>query len=140
MTDQGKGADDNLARENSDGLRLLRQLTRLSRIRGSPGRRRTNGHSEEVLFELELDGQSYLLLRAQRDNTSVRLSPRECEIARLVAKGLLNKAIGAVLDISAWTVATHLRRIFVKLDVSSRSAMVAELMDRGLLKLPRPTD
>jgi DNA-binding CsgD family transcriptional regulator len=53
------------------------------------------------------------------------LSPREREIARLVAQGLPNKAIGQVLEISAWTVATHLRRMYVKLNVSCRAAMVA---------------
>jgi DNA-binding CsgD family transcriptional regulator len=48
------------------------------------------------------------------------LSPRERQIVRLVAEGHVNKAIGAVLDISPWTVATHLRRIFAKLGVASR--------------------
>ena len=42
-----------------------------------------------------------------------------------MANGLPNKCIGAMLDISAWTVATHLRRIFAKLGVNSRAAMIA---------------
>lgn len=37
------------------------------------------------------------------------------------------------LDISPWTVSTHLRRIFVKLGVTSRAAMVAKLMEDNCL-------
>lgn len=55
----------------------------------------------------------------------VILSPREKEIVRLVAKGLPNKTIAAILDISPWTVATHIRRVFGKLGVRSRAAMIA---------------
>ncbi len=55
----------------------------------------------------------------------MHLSPREAEIIHLVATGLPNKCIGAVLEISTWTVATHLRRIFAKLGVNSRAAMIA---------------
>ena len=47
---------------------------------------------------------------------------------RAIAQGLPNKCIGAVLDISAWTVATHLRRIFAKLGVTSRAAMIAKTL------------
>jgi len=36
-----------------------------------------------------------------------------------------------VLEISTWTVATHLRRIFAKVGVSSRAAMIARLLERG---------
>ena len=55
------------------------------------------------------------------------LSPRELQIAGLVADGATNRAIASVLDISLWTVSTHLRRIFAKLDVGCRAEMVAQL-------------
>lgn len=58
------------------------------------------------------------------------LSPREREIARMVAQGYTNKMIASVLDISLWTVSTHLRRIFAKLGVSTRAAMVALVVER----------
>ncbi len=59
------------------------------------------------------------------------LSPRERQIVRLVAEGHVNKTIGAVLDISPWTVATHLRRIFAKLGVASRASMIATVYGSG---------
>lgn len=49
----------------------------------------------------------------------------------MVAKGHPNKVIADVLNISSWTVCTHLRRIFAKLGVGSRAAMVAQLLDSG---------
>lgn len=90
---------------------------------------------QEILLEEEVDGVRYVLLRTQPQTSSaqVPLSPREQEIARLVAKGHPNKVIAAVLEISPWTVSTHLRRIFAKLNVGSRAAMVAHLLeDRGM--------
>lgn len=60
------------------------------------------------------------------------LSPRELEIARLVACGYPDKTVAAVLDPSPWTVATYLRRIYMKSGVRCRAAMVRELCRRGL--------
>lgn len=51
----------------------------------------------------------------------------------MVAKGHPNKVIADVLNISSWTVCTHLRRIFAKLGVGSRAAMVAQLLELGVL-------
>jgi DNA-binding NarL/FixJ family response regulator len=52
------------------------------------------------------------------------LTPRETQIARLVADGYVNKEIASKLSISEWTVSTHMRRIFAKLGVETRAAMV----------------
>ena len=49
----------------------------------------------------------------------------------MVAQGHPNKVIAGVLNISTWTVCTHLRRIFAKLGVGSRAAMVAQLPELG---------
>jgi DNA-binding CsgD family transcriptional regulator len=53
------------------------------------------------------------------------LTPREREITTLVAKGLTNAEIGAELWISQNTVKQSLKRIFHKLNVSSRSELAA---------------
>lgn len=63
------------------------------------------------------------------------LSPRELQIARLVADGATNRAIARSLEISLWTVSTHMRRIFTKLGVSSRAEMVAQFFG-GATPLP----
>ena len=93
----------------------------------------------EVLLDTEVDGVRCMLIREQprgAQHAQVVLSPREQEIARMVAAGYPNKTIAAVLDISSWTVGTHLRRVFAKLGVGSRAAMVARLLEDGLIKQP----
>jgi DNA-binding CsgD family transcriptional regulator len=90
--------------------------------------------AEEVLVDTEVDGARYLLVRMPKlHGNRIQLSPREQEIVRMVAKGHPNKVIADVLNISSWTVCTHLRRIFAKLGVGSRAAMVAQLLDLGVL-------
>lgn len=58
---------------------------------------------------------------------SSRLTPRELEIAELVAQGLTNVEIGAALWIQPDSVKQALKRMFRKLDVSTRAQMVAQL-------------
>lgn len=91
--------------------------------------------AQAVLLDVQVDGARYTLLRLAPElpQSQVSLSPREREIVRLVARGLPNKAIAAVLDISLWTVATYIRRLFAKLGVGSRAEMVAKVLNDGLL-------
>jgi DNA-binding NarL/FixJ family response regulator len=53
-----------------------------------------------------------------------RLTERELQIATMVAQGDATKNIAYKLRISEWTVCTHVRRIFAKLHVDNRAAMV----------------
>lgn len=86
------------------------------------------GNAEEILFDVDVDGTRYLLVRQPKTHHArVQLSPREQEIVRMVAQGHPNKIIADVLNISSWTVCTHMRRIFAKLGVASRAAMVARM-------------
>jgi DNA-binding CsgD family transcriptional regulator len=54
------------------------------------------------------------------------LSAREVEVAQAVATGLTNKEIGAALSISVRTVENHMRSIFSKLDISTRTRLAAK--------------
>ncbi|WP_164931329.1 response regulator transcription factor [Erythrobacter sp. HKB08] len=48
------------------------------------------------------------------------LTPRECEVAFGVYEGLSNKEIARSLEISPWTVSSHLRQVFAKLGITRR--------------------
>lgn len=58
-----------------------------------------------------------------------RLTPREREVCRLVARGLLNKQIAAELGASEKTVKVHRGRVMTKLEVGSVAELV-RLVDR----------
>jgi DNA-binding CsgD family transcriptional regulator len=129
-------------RGRDDATEQLEHLVRQIMARGDAVPRRyempagTFG-AATVVLDLEIDGVPYWLVQlpapVPHANAKgyVSLSPREREIVRLVAKGLPNKAIADVLDISLWTVATHLRRIFAKLGVGTRAEMVARIFEGG---------
>ncbi|HSS15766.1 MAG TPA: response regulator transcription factor [Candidatus Dormibacteraeota bacterium] len=63
------------------------------------------------------------------------LSPRELDVLQRLAVGKSNKEIGAELFISEGTVKTHIKSIFSKLDVVSRTEAVATATRRGLIQL-----
>ena len=67
------------------------------------------------------------------DGLPETLSEREREVLRFIAAGLPNKKITEQLFISMSTVKTHLRNIYGKLDVHSRTEAVARAKDLGIL-------
>lgn len=60
------------------------------------------------------------------------LTAREKEVLRLVAAGLSNPEIAEYLTLSIYTVQTHLRSIFSKIDVKSRAAAVRYVFEHSL--------
>jgi DNA-binding NarL/FixJ family response regulator len=73
--------------------------------------------------------------REQTDDITVeRLSARESQILRLVAEGLGNREIAERLSVSRYTVECHIKHIYRKLAVSSRTRAVHAARRRGLLE------
>ena len=63
------------------------------------------------------------------------LTPRELEVLQQMAKGLANKEIGDILDISGHTVKDHLKNILGKLRVADRTEAVTVALQRGIIQL-----
>lgn len=66
------------------------------------------------------------LARGRRAVTGWRaLTDAELRVAQLVAEGLMNREVAERLFVSTYTVETHLKHVFAKLGVGSRSELVA---------------
>jgi DNA-binding CsgD family transcriptional regulator len=99
--------------------------------------------------DLSINGRRYVVVLADNEAKQTAADPldasvdvltrRELQVVMLVAKGCVNKQIADQLKISEWTVSTHLRRIFAKLGVDSRAAMVYRWLE-ARLRTTAPAD
>jgi ATP/maltotriose-dependent transcriptional regulator MalT len=86
---------------------------------------------DSMVGQLQLNNQYCIIVEVEanvigddKSDITMLLTERELQIVQLIAQGQSNKQIAHRLHISTWTVSTHLRRVFAKLDVDSRAAMV----------------
>jgi DNA-binding NarL/FixJ family response regulator len=78
--------------------------------------------AERARAELRASGAT---ARKRDPSTLDQLTPQELQIARLVAGGLSNKEVAAQLFLSPRTIDFHLRNVFAKLDIKSRTQLAS---------------
>ena len=105
-----------LRRENrrADAREQLRTAHEMLEAMGA------DGFAERARRELLATGET---VRKRAGDTSDALTAQEAQVARLARDGLSNPEIGARLFISSRTVQYHLRKVFTKLGISSRSQL-----------------
>ena len=69
----------------------------------------------------------------ESDDALQEITPREIEILRMLARGLMNKEIAAELAISEHTVKFHISSILDKLGAATRTEAVTLGIRRGLI-------
>jgi DNA-binding CsgD family transcriptional regulator len=85
--------------------------------------------AERARRELLATGET---VRKRSDDTRTDLTPQEEEIAQLASEGRTNSEIAAQLFIGRRTVEWHLRKVFAKLDISSRLELDQALRKRNI--------
>ena len=107
-------------REARDQLRTALEMFDAMGLRGFAGRTRV---------ELGATGE-----RARRREVGIleELTPQEAQIAALVSRGHANREIAAQLFVSPNTVEYHLRKVFRKLGVSSRTQLAHHVLNQGI--------
>lgn len=84
---------------------------------------------EKVLATRALD--ALLAREAGERDVATRLTPRELEVALLIAQGFSNKAVAARLSISEGTAKLHLHHVYEKLGLEGRVALAWYLRTKG---------
>jgi DNA-binding CsgD family transcriptional regulator len=109
-------------RHRADSRAQLRaSLEGFERLRADPWVERARG-------ELRASGET---ARKRDPSTIDLLTPQELQIARFVAEGLSNKEVAAQLFLSPRTIHYHLRNVFVKLGITSRTQLARLVLSEG---------
>ncbi len=91
------------------------KISRIATIEGNP----LFGNGQYAAVEVVVE---------QAENDIGRLSPRELEIARLLAAGYTGVNISALCGLSAHTVRTYIRRLYTKLGIYNRADLVRRIV------------
>jgi DNA-binding NarL/FixJ family response regulator len=91
---------------------------------------------EELIDAIRRAAAGGLAFAVKPGNRRAHVSPRELDVVRLVVEGWSNDEIGGQLGIGAKTVETHLRRLFERFTVASRTELAARALREGWLDIP----
>src|SRR5262249_13247098 len=100
-------------RRSDSRVQLRAAIEGFERLRAEPW-------AERARTELRASGET---ARKRDRSTSDQLTPQELQIARFVAEGLSNKEVAAQLFLSPRTIDAHLRSVFAKLGIRSRTQL-----------------
>jgi DNA-binding NarL/FixJ family response regulator len=107
---------------------------------GARGYLSKNAPREEIVaaIEIVMGGGAYLPERmvqwlTERESRT-GLSAREIEILEMVSRGLTNKEIAGVLQISHYTVRNHINHISAKLQVADRTEAATAALRQGIIR------
>jgi len=112
--------------------KIVRHFRRKETIQVQANLQQQNEDSTNYLDQLERHPGQHA---TQHTSSNKHLSKREKEVLTLIAKGLSRSDVASLLDVSVHTVAGHIKKIYAKLNISSRSEAVIEASKQGLINL-----
>jgi DNA-binding CsgD family transcriptional regulator len=115
---------------DSERARLRQRMAHCRTASLSSSRDRPLGLDEAITLAL---GTSSRAAAAPARPPTGRLTPREREVARLIALGKSNREIAECLTVAGGTAQRHVANILAKLDLSSRAQIASWTASRDLL-------
>lgn len=92
---------------------------------------RPESTGEDFLLCAKYYFQELLQLHSRHDGSAVaRLTHREREVLELLCKGCVDKEIAHAMNISVWTVHGHIKKIFERLQVRTRTEAVVRYLEK----------
>ena len=87
---------------------------------------------DELVQRVKYYFQGLLQLHSPSHASSAlaQLTPREREVMDLMCKGHVDKEIAQAMNISAWTVHGHIKKIFERLHVRTRTEAVVRYLEK----------
>ena len=87
--------------------------------------------TEDFLLRVKYYFQELLQLHSSHDNLALaKLTHREQEVMELLSKGCVDKEIAQAMGISLWTVHGHIKNIFERLQVRTRTEAVIRYLEK----------
>ena len=83
-----------------------------------------NGAARFIVSTTQNDSHQLLMQRCR----ALGFTDRECEVVQLIVKGHTNESVSAQLGISVRTVENHLRAMYMKASINSRTQLLAKLL------------
>jgi DNA-binding NarL/FixJ family response regulator len=92
---------------------------------------RPESTSEDFLLCVKYYFQELLQLHTRHDGSALaKLTHREREVMELLCKGGVDKEIAHAMNISVWTVHGHIKKIFERLQVRTRTEAVVRYLEK----------
>lgn len=90
--------------------------------------------ARQLLTRFQQSGQAAASILVRRDTNKQRaaLSEREREVLEYITKGFTSKEIAVLISVSHHTVLTYVRRVYTKLEVSSKAEAIYETRIQGV--------
>jgi DNA-binding NarL/FixJ family response regulator len=92
---------------------------------------RSDQTAEDFLVRVKYYFQELLQLPSNHDNSALtKLTPREREVLELLSKGYVDKEIAQAMGIGVWTVHDHVKNIFDRLGVRTRTEAAIRYLEK----------
>lgn len=123
-----------VAAENADSDACTVNLTELRQLLEAEEFQLLKDTLTRYIYETRRFDQCDPAKETENEPTGPYLTCREQEVMQLIVRGYRSQEMGTLLEISTHTITTHIKNMYRKLKVSSRSEAIFEAFQQGLIQ------